>query len=274
MKLDSRNVVLLCVAGLIGYLYYPTFMKLFKIWEFDTFYSHGFLIPLVSIFLIWQKKNKLVAINKGFNFWGIPIVFVSLGVFLIFAQGDVVLQAVTFVFLLFGCSVLFFGVPFAREVLFPIFFLLFMVPFQIENRLGVPLRLFAAVISEHFLNFLGFSMERSGTLIYMDGTILDVAPACSGLRSLLSLSAFGAVWAYLTDVKFYKKVIIFLSSIPIAVIGNIFRVNLTALAVKVLGYDIAFGFFHEASGVFLFLFCLIALAALANLLKKSETNPL
>lgn len=274
MKLNARNIMLLCVTILIGYLYYPTFLELFKIWEFDTFYSHGFLIPLVSGFLVWQKREKLKELPKDFNYWGVPVVTVSLAVFLLFAQNDVVVQAVTFVFLVFGTIVLFFGAPVARETLFPVFFLFFMIPFQIENRLGVPLRMFASFVSAKFLAFLGFTIERTGTLIYMDGTALDVAPACSGLRSLLSLSAFGAVWAYLTDVKFYKKAVIFLSSIPIAVAGNMVRINLTALSVKVLGYEAAFGLFHKASGVFLFLFCLAALAALANLFKKTESNPL
>jgi exosortase len=149
-----------------------------------------------------------------------------------------------------------------------------MVPMEfLDGSFGVPLRIIASKWAAGILDIIGFQVVRIGTQIDMvDIFSFDVAAPCSGLKSLVSLTALGFAFAYLTQAKIWKRSVLILAAIPIAIMANVLRVVMIGLVAATLGPDQALGFFHMFSGFFLFTFALIALTGLGRLLSWSPKN--
>jgi exosortase len=140
-------------------------------------------------------------------------------------------------------------------LVFPAAFLVFCIPLNFLDSLTFPLRLMVTVASTHFLNGIGIAVRRSGSAIYSaveGGFQLDVADPCSGLRSIMALTALTAVYAYLTQRTLLKKWLLFMASIPLAIIGNIARVTTIALMAEAFGQEVATGLYHDYSGFIFF----------------------
>jgi exosortase len=181
------------------------------------------------------------------------------------------LLAVSLIVLIYGLILYLAGWPWAKELWFPCAFLLFMIPINfLDAVLAFPLRLFVAQVSSELLNLLGVGVYRIGTGIHSQMgrfSPLDVADPCSGIRSLVALTALTALYGYITMDVAWKKWVLFMTSIPLAVLGNLARITTVALVAQGFGEDLAMKIYHDYSGYIVFslaILCMIAIGAGLN----------
>jgi len=243
-------------------LYLPSIKEFLYDWYHDENYSHGFLIPLVSGYLVWQTRHTLKTISHEKNILGLFLLLFGLIVLALGTAGaEWFLTRVSLIFVLAGLVLYLFGKQVFKTTWFPILFLLFMIPipYVIYYKLTFPLQLFSTKMAYGALKIIGFQALRQGNIIHLPNYSLEVVEACSGLRSLISLSALGAVFAYMTQKTSGKRILLFLSAFPIAIIANVFRLFITALGAVIIGPEFAEGFLHEFSGLLVFGTALILL---------------
>jgi exosortase len=219
-------------------------------------YSHGFLIPIVSFGVLWWKRKEIARAPRYVSKAGLAIVVLGLLIHWLGAKSQQPRAS------LFGLLVLLWGIPFyfygwevAKWLIFPCSYLIFCIPLNFLDSLTFPLRILSTIIATSLLNGLGIAAERSGSAIYSTaagGFNFDVADPCSGIRSLLAMTALTAVYAYATQKTLLKKWILFLCSIPLAIIGNIARITTIALVAEAFGQKVATGLYHDYSGYILF----------------------
>lgn len=240
-------------------LYYHVIYKMAHDWSIDDNYSHGFLIPVISGYLIWQNRKKLSELPVKPSNAGLVLLLLSI-LFFIAAHVGAELFTMRFSMILVILSAIVFlaGWAMAKALLLPVGYLVFMIPLPaiIWNKIAFPLKLFATKIAVLVIKAISIPVYSEGNIIYLANTTLEVVDACSGLRSLTSLLALGAAFALLSDHSRLKKIILFFSAIPIAIIVNIFRLSSTAVLAKFFGAKVAEGFLHDISGVIIFILAL------------------
>jgi len=263
------QILVLGAAFLI--LYLPILIDLVSDWYHDPNYGHGFLIIPVSAWLIWKKRAVLKAIPLETGKWGLPITIASLALFILGTAGaEFFTTRVSMVAMLFGITLYLAGPRFLREIWFAFFFLLFMipVPYIIYYSATFPLQLLGSKIAAGVLGVIGIPHLRQGNIIHLpDNYSLEVAEACSGLRSLITLLALGALLSYLTLKTKWKALTLFFATVPIAIAANIFRITITAIGAYGISREIAEDFLHELSGTIVFMFSLICLLILSSILR-------
>jgi exosortase len=261
--------------------YIPTISWMIGRWNGkESYYSHGFLIPIISLFIIWQRRD---ALSKGFeiasaasrtrNDVGLWIVAACLLVHIVCAALRVYfLSGFTLVPLTYGLVLFFFGKEMVRKLTFPILFLFTMVPLPLAviGTLTVKLKLLATQLSVFTLNVVGFRCIQDGSLIRMPTSFTEVAAPCSGLRSIISLLTLGLLFAYAMKTSFLKKSILFLSSIPIAIATNVMRITLVSIVNDLYGEKIAMGAFHDFTGFMVFVVAFLGLFGVAQILGAKQ----
>lgn len=269
---DHTAELLVALLFLISYV--PTFIWLWDRWfSHDSYYSHGILVPFVSAFLIWQKREELANIPKTSSKWGLPVLIAGLLIHIGSAVVRVYFSSgFSLLIVLIGLVLHLFGEKVFRKIWFPVLFIIFMLPtpLVIITWASFKLKLFAAQIATHILNRIGIPAIREGSMIYMHGSYVVVDDVCSGLRSLISLTALGSIFAYIFKGPPWKKLIIFLFTIPTAVITNVFRVIILASVSEIWGSQYAEGFLHDATGFMVFVLAFILLLFMANLLEEKN----
>lgn len=266
MRMHRYPYLLLAVILLANI---PVFKALIADWLYDDNYSHGFLIIPVAIFLIWRRRKELVFPAKPSG-WGILLFgFGCLSLILGVAASELFTTRISILIIITGISLYYFGVDNFKRVWFAFFFLLFMIPVPatIYYSVTLPMQLFASKITNNLLHIIGVPSVRQGNIIFLPEYTLEVVEACSGLRSLVSLMALAGLYAYLTLTGKVKPIILFFSSIPIAIAANIFRLLITAVGAYAISTRLADDFLHEISGLIVFLSALIAMIALGAILK-------
>ena len=279
--MSYRN--LLALLLLIAWLYASILARLALQWvgpHSDPNFQHGIFVPIFALFVLWQDRKKLKAITSAPSWTGLPLVVLSLLVLVLGVRGaDIFLPRVSLLILLTGLIILFRGWTFFRAVLFPWAFLILMIPIPalIMNRVTFPLQLLAAKLSTSLLELVGVAVHREGNIIWLASGPLDVAEACSGIRSLLTLVTLAIIYGYLMETRKWVRVVLALSAVPIAVAANSFRVFVTGLLVRYWDPEKAMGFFHTFEGWLVFVVALIMLFALHRLIcliwKSSPAAP-
>ena len=256
---------------LLLFAYFPTIIWMVDRWAApDSYFGHGFLIPLISLALVWGKRKELSLIKPDPSPWGLVCLTAGLLIHLVSAMIKVYFtSAFSIVLTVTGLVLYLWGKKMLRSVAFPIFFLLFMVPFPLVviGTTTVRLKLFAALCATHVLRIFGIPSLQRGSTIYMAHATVAVDDPCSGLRSLLSLLTLGVLFAYLKKTSLLKRAIFFLSSIPIALVANIIRIVLLAGIAEIYGIDVAIKFFHDFSGFLVFALALLGLSAVGRWLQ-------
>lgn len=234
--------------------------------------SHGWLIPLVSGFLVWRKRDELRKSVKCVDWRGLWPFALSIALYLIgmrVQQTRLVLASLIGV--LWAIPFFAYGRAVAGLLLFPCAYLVFCIPFTFLDGLTLPLRLFNTVVSTELLNGLGIPVTRAGTAMYVQvgsGFALDVAHPCSGLRYLTAMVAIAAVYAYLTFQTVRERTLLTLLSLPVAMIANTTRIFLIAVVGVVFGEKAATGFYHDYSGYVVFAVAILLTSAAARLMEK------
>ena len=251
-------------------LYAPILARLVHEWYNDADYSHGFLVPLLSGYLIWRKRDDLakIAVRPSFG-WGMFIVLGSLGVLFLGSLGaELFLSRSSLVGVMCGLIVYFRGWATLRALAFPIAFLMFAIPLPnlIYNEIVFPLQFIASSFATRTLEILNiFPIMREGNVLVMPGMRLEVVEACSGIRSLMSLLALAAGYGYLAERSNWVRWFMFFAMIPLAIVSNGTRVMITALMTHYIGPQAAQGFMHEFSGWVIFVVATVLFLALHSL---------
>ncbi len=259
-------VFLLCVS----LLYYKVVIGLVSDWIHDPNYSHGFLIPIITGYLIWLERDKLKTAKIAPSWWGLIVILLAGAIYLIGRTGgEYYSQRFSIIVMLYGFILSFWGIEVLKICFWPIAYLIFMIPlpYVIYNEIAFPLKLFATHIATSCLQLLGFPIYSSGNIIYLPHMTLEVADACSGIRSLISILALGVILAKFTQDTWIKRIVLVILSIPIVIAANILRIIITGIF-AVEDPVLAQGFFHEFTGEIVFLLGLVLLFLVAFLLRK------
>jgi exosortase len=263
MTFDARRAlgVGLVIAG-VCLVYWQVFQRLVDAWIVDGNYSHGFLILPIALYFVWERRADLAAAPIRPSWFGL-VVFAG-GILVLLAGllgSELFLTRVSLLGTLAGIVLFLFGWKHLRILAFPLAFLLLMIPLPaiIFNKIALPLQLLASKAGEFAISTAGIPVLREGNVLILANTSLEVAEACSGIRSLVSLITLGLVYGYFVDSRGWVRTAIVLSTIPVAIVSNAFRVAGTGILAHWWGSEAAEGFFHEFSGwvVFVVAFLMI-----------------
>jgi exosortase len=264
LALPSRltAITALILAGAVGWLYSGVAPGLVRQWAQDDDYSHGFFVIPLAVLFAWERRNALSAATRRPTVLGLAVLAGSLLCFVAGQFGsELFLTRVSVIGVLAGLVLFVAGTEHFRILAFPIAFLLLMVPLPaiIFNHIAFPLQILASRLGEVVIAASGIPVLREGNVLHLPHEALEVAEACSGIRSLISLLMLAIVLGYFTERRIGARIAIALASVPIAVIANATRVAGTGLASYWISPAAAEGFFHTFSGWIMFV---VALAGL------------
>ena len=255
---------------LITFLYKDIFAALVKEWWNDPNVSHGFFVPLLSAYLVWERRETLAALPRKPSWWGFAVMIGAVGVLVVGTFGaEFFLSRSSFVFLLAGLIILFLGWAHFRVLIFPWAFLFLMIPIPtlILNEITMPLQFLASKLGSSLLRLVGVPVLREGNVIQLPSITLEVVEACSGIRSLVSLITLAIIYGYLLEKNKIIRIVLVISAVPIAIAANALRIMGTGLAGSYWSPDKAEGFFHEFSGWVIFILSLLMLFGVHRLLR-------
>jgi exosortase len=261
------RAVLLC--GLLLLIYYQVLIKLVTDWWNIPDFSHGFLVPIFAAYLVWTRREALRKVNLAPSWSGVAVIALGLFTLLVGIYGaELFLSRISILMLLAGLALTFGGQPLLKELRFPILALLLAIPIPaiIFNQITLPLQSLASRLASDLLPIFGVPVLREGNVIELPSMTLEVAEACSGIRSLMSLLTVAIFYGYFLERVPWRRVFLALASIPIAIAANALRILGTGLCVHYWNPDKAVGFFHEFSGWVMFLVSLVSLFLLHQLL--------
>ncbi|MBC8440369.1 MAG: EpsI family protein [Deltaproteobacteria bacterium] len=271
MASSSRNIILnpvfqgsILILLFIG-AYFVPFSSLYNIWMTSDDYSYGILIPFISAYFLWEKRQTLkdVTIQSCWSVFPVLMLFVLLSIYgVLGSSGNISKPALPVLIVLF--AIFCFGMDLFKRISLPLCFLVFMIPLPavLDRTIGVYLKTISSHLGGMFLRGLGYSVHVSGNVIDLGVIQLQVVDACSGLRFLFPLMALGIVYGYFFERVVWKRVACFLVTIPIAILTNVLRIGITGILTYNFGSKMAEGFFHDFQGwaifmvsfVFLFIF--------------------
>lgn len=269
--LRENRWYLLALLPLLALTYWTVVPGMVSDWNNDPNYSHGFLVPLIAGYFAWQKWPELKEMPVRPSNAGLLVIIASLLLLIFgFAGTEYFTMRSSLVFLFAGIILFWFGWAVFKGLLLPVGFLLFMVPlpYIVYDAMAFPLKLLVAKFSVAALKFMGIAVLREGNIIMFPQTVLEVADACSGLRSLMSLLALAVAYAVFSQKSHLMRVIMVLSAVPIAIATNMFRVIVTGVLAQYYGAAAAEGFFHEFAGLAVFALAMVLLFLLGALLRK------
>jgi len=259
---------------LIVLIYHSVIRELYLAWLKNHYYYHGFLIPLISFCLVYKSRGKLIKCENRPSLYG--IIFASSGIFEFLIENffinDLFLSSLSMLIFLVGMVLLAFGKEYLRVLLFPIIFLIFMIPipnFVFDSLIG-PLQLIASKLGEIFLRFLGIPVLRDGIYLQLETLTIEIDKSCSSMHSLIALSSLSCVVAYLMVETMKKRIVVVASSIPLAILANGFRVVLIILLALWKGPVVFDSFLHPLSGKLFFLAALSVLVFEAEILNRAN----
>lgn len=248
--------LLLLTASVAG-LYAPVLTRLAHNWAIDQNYSHGFLIGPVAAYLVWQRRDRLASARACPSAAGLVVVLASLALLLAgVVAAEVFITRISMIGVIGGAVLFVYGRQHLKLVAFPLAFLLLMIPLPaiVFNEIALPLQLLASRLGVAALSLAGVPALREGNVITLAHGSLEVADACSGIRSLISLLALAIIYGCFSDPRALVRVALAVLAIPIAVLVNGLRVGVTGLLQETVGTQaVADHFFHAFSGWVMFL---------------------
>jgi len=269
--LKSYRIQLLLTVPLLACMYYTIVPEMVRQWRQDENYSHGFLVPLIAGYFLLQRwpylKERTVKPD------GAGIIVIVWGLFQLLVAwfgSEYFTMRSSLIVLLAGMTLFWFGREVLKGMALPLGYLIFMVPipYIIYDMVAFPLKLFVTRVSVAFMKMVGVVVVREGNIIMFPTTTLEVADACSGIRSLISLLAIAVAYAYVIKISNVRRWIIIFSAVPIAVATNALRVIVTGILAQWWGARAAEGFFHEFAGMAVFVLAMVMLVSCGELLRR------
>jgi exosortase len=250
-------------AALIALCYWPVLVRLIAQWNNDEDMGHGFFVPILAAYIAWQKRNEFLAEPAQPNWLGLAlVVYACLQLCVATLGAELFLARTAIVFSIIGAVLFLGGTKRLHVMAFPLFLLFFMVPIPaiLYNQITFPLQLLASQVAESALMTIGIPVLREGNVLELAGQKLSVVEACSGIRSLLTLSFLSLIYGYFFEAKIWLRVVLFAATIPIAIVANATRVTVTGIIADSRP-ELAHGLFHTAEG---FVIWVVSLAILAS----------
>ncbi len=263
---------LICLA--LGWLYFDVLRRLTSDWYNDENYSHGLLVPFIGGYALWQNRDELRATIINPMTWiggGLMIVAVLL-MWAGTVGAEMFITRISLLFAIISLVLYFGGTDWLKRMFFPLLLLLLAIPIPmlIFNRIAFPLQLIASDYAARVINLIGIPAFREGNVIELAQMKLEVVEACSGIRSLMSLATLAVTYAYFAESKWWRRIVLVASVIPIAIVTNAARVTVTGIMAHYRGEEAAQGFQHAFSGWLMFLVAMILLLAVAQVLRGAS----
>ena len=268
---DVRVAAALAAAS--GLMYAGVLSALVQQWSSDDNYSHGFFVLPLAAYFAWERRETLAAASRRPTLLGLVVILGSLVVYTAGLLGaELFLTRISMIGVIAGTVLFVWGWSHFRILLFPILFLLLMVPLPsiIFNQIAFPLQLVASQAGEAVIATAGIPVLREGNVLQLPSQTLEVAEACSGIRSLVSLLMLAIVLGYFTERRTGMRVVIALAAVPIAILANAARVAGTGLAAEWVSPAAAEGFFHTFSGWLVFVVAFAGLLIVQHLLGRFQ----
>lgn len=258
----KSGIGLWSVAALLGAvtaaLYWDGAVRMIEYWSEREEYSHGFLIPVITLYLIWQRFDRLRELRFEGSWAGVACAVAGLCGFIL-GELSTLYAIIQYAFVVFviGCVWAVIGTAAFRVIAIPLCLLFFMVPFPnfIYNNLSTKLQLLSSAIGVGVIRLFGISVYLEGNVIDLGSYKLQVVEACNGLRYLFPLMTLGVIVAYFYHAVLWKRVLIFVSTIPITILMNSFRIGVIGVMVEHWGQSMAEGFLHDFEGWVIFMAC-------------------
>jgi len=258
--------------------YFTTFQWLhYKYGTQDSYYSHGYLIPLVSAYLIYLRRSEIDQYPAGRSPYGLVFIVLALAVHLFGVLGDInFVSGFSMVAYCFGCSLYLLGGKVTRIVVFPIFFLVFMcpIPDAILNVVAIPSKSMATGVALSIIDLLGIPYIREGFAVHLPQSTFLIGTPCNGMRSMISFAALGLLMLYLFRISWWKKVL-FLASIPLlAILLNSARIALLLWIAYRYGEESASpeSYLHDGSGLLVFVIGFLAMIFLLRMINARQNT--
>lgn len=265
----------LVLAGAVGWLYADVLPALIRQWATDEDYSHGFFVIPLAAYFAWERRAAWRSASPEPSTLGLVVLAGSLLCFVAGQFGsELFLTRVSLIGVIGGLVLFLAGRQHLRVLTFPLAFLLLMVPLPaiVFDQVAFPLQTLASQVGETVISAAGVPVLREGNVLLLPGRALEVAEACSGIRSLMSLLMLAIVLGYFTEPRGGARVAIALAAVPIAVIANATRVAGTGLASYWISPAAAEGFFHTFSGWLVFIVALAGLLAFHRALELTRAR--
>lgn len=276
IRAKEHLVAAALVAGAIVITYWSVIRGLVDAWSTDDNYSHGFFIVPLAAYFAWERRHRLARMPVRPSAAGLVIVAGSLMMLIAGILGaELFLSRVSLIGVIAGAVLYLYGWPRLRVLAFPLAFLLLMVPLPalIFNQIAFPLQLLASHVGEYGVRAANIPILREGNVLILANATLEVAEACSGIRSLISLITLGIVFGYFADSRAWVRTAIALSAIPVAILANGLRVASAGWAAHYMGQAGVEGLFHEFSGWVVFVVAFLMMLALQRLLLRVVPPP-
>jgi exosortase len=256
---------------IIVFMYLGSFRWLITSWLTNETYSQGLLIPIVSSILIWQKRDLLHDQNDRKS----PVLFIASLVIYITGQltGAIFITTVSLIPFILGIILFFKGIKTMHAVAFPVIFLIFAIPLPGLENVTLVLQGISTVLATQMAQFLGVTCSHEGCQILMGSTVFEIAPACSGLNSIISLYTIVALLCYLIPDPLIDKLVLFAAVLPLAIFANGFRITITLIIASYYGLDIGMNYFHDWGGISFYIIALASIFALLGCIRwMRKTN--
>lgn len=260
------------LIGGLALVFTPALRALAGVWSSLEYYSHGFLVPIVALWIGWQRAGRLGA--PAAHAAGLAVIGVALGLYALgLGLGSPTVMGLSVVLVVAGLVHHFWGPAGLRRQLFPLGLLLFVVPIPpaILTPIVLALQFFVSRVAVDLLQLAGFTILREGNVVQLAAGPLFVAEACSGITSIVTLLPLGAVLAYFSERRTRVRVALVAAVIPIAMLGNLIRVIATVVAADAIGIDRATSsWLHDSAGLLTFGLECVMLIGLGSLLSSSS----
>ncbi len=269
--LRIRGAAIVAACGLVVLAYWPVWGWMAERFSaVGTNYSHGWLIPFVSAWLVWRRRVELSKVPVSTSQWGLPIVAASLILHVLASRLTIhFVSGFSLIVTMWGLVLHFYGAARCRKIWFPLSFLVFMVPLPSVFLIyfSFKFKLYAASVSTWMMQQCGVSVVQAGSTIYLPNAVVIVDDTCSGMRSLITLLALGGVVAFWQPhLTWPRRAVLWISAVPIALCANILRVAAILFVTYVYGVEVGSGLYHDASGFVTFAGAFLVLLAMERAL--------
>ena len=262
------------LAGAVVAILIGLYARVFPVWLDDLWndpnYSHVYIVPIISGFVIWQRRRELAALPIQGSWYGVPVLVAGLCALILGDIGaETFLMRTSLIVVIAGLVLFHLGPRMLRALAFPLGFCLFLVPMPAIFFYAITARLqnIAAETGAWGLDLLGVPVLLDGNIIHLSRVTLGVTEACSGIRSLITLVGLGVAWAYLMLPKLWMQIVLVASVVPITIVSNAGRIVMTGLVGRWFGVEYAEGFFHFFSGWLVFVIAVLCLLAVHGVLR-------